>query len=269
MHTVKRNLIKKINFSILFLVFTLTGPIVQMSGNPDESLILYLSFDELRVRTVKDHSHYGNDGELVGNPILVEGKFGKALKFNGRNNWVEIPHHKSLTVDTSVTVMAWIKTSRHGGPNGASRQCIVAKGDEPQSYSLYTEKRNGTLLLSISNRQAYNSLQNIVLNRWQHVAAQVHNGVHRYWINGKVTAVFQINVSLPGEVDTASVRVGNSHDTAPPNSPDRHFLGLIDELRIWNRALSHDEIIKEMNTGNKSAQYPDEPSKTQQSSEEK
>ena len=269
---------------ILLFVFASSSVIAQVSGHSDKSLILYLSFDALDGRTVKDHSEYKNNGKLVGYPTLVEGKFGKALKFNGRNNWVEIPHHESLTVDTSVTVMAWIKTSRHGGPNGASRQCIVAKGDDPRSYSLYTEKRNGTLLLSISDRtkkrngtlllsisdrHGSNSLQNIVLNRWQHVAAQVDNGIHRYWINGKVTAVFQIDVSLPGQVDTASVRVGNSHDTAPPNSPDRHFLGLIDELRVWNRALSHDEIIKEMNTGNKSAQYPDEPSKTQQSSEEK
>ena len=241
----------------LFFVFTLVGAAAQSWSNPDESLILYLSFDELNGRTVEDHSRYGNNGKLVGYPTLVEGKFGKALKFNGRSHWIEIPHHESLTVDTSVTVMAWIKTSRHGGPNGALQQCIVAKGDDPRSYSLYTENAKGTLRLSISDRRGDNSRQNIVLNRWQHVAAQVDNGIHRYWINGKFTAAFQVDASLPGRADMASVRVGNSHDTAPPNSPDRHFLGLIDELRIWNRALSHDEIIKEMDTGNKFAQRPE------------
>jgi hypothetical protein len=246
--TQKVNLMEKINFSILVFVFTITETVAQISGNPDESLILYLSFDDLNGRTVNDHSQYGNNGELVGYPTLVDGKFGKALKFNGRSDWIEIPHDDSLTVDTSVTVMAWIKTSRHGGPSGSLRQCIVAKGNDPRSYSLYTEQEKGTLLLSISDRRGGNSHQNIVLNRWQHVAAQVDNGIHRYWINGKVTADFQVDASLPGRADTASVRVGNSHDTAPPNSPDRHFLGLIDELRIWNRPLSHDEIIKEMDT---------------------
>lgn len=110
---------KRINFSILIFVFSLIGTVVQVYSNPDESLILSLSFDELNGRTVNDHSQYENNGELVGNPTLVDGKFGKALKFNGRSDWVEIPHDDSLTVDKSVTVMAWIKTPRHGGPNGS------------------------------------------------------------------------------------------------------------------------------------------------------
>ena len=260
---------KKINFSILIFVFTLTETVAQISGNPDGSLILSLSFDELNGCTVNDHSQYGNNGELVGNPTLVEGKFGKALKFNGRSDWVEIPHDNSLTVDKNVTVMAWIKTSRHGGPNGAPSQCIVAKSNNPRSYSLYTEKVGGALHLSISDSRGSYSHRNVALNRWQHVAAQVDNGMHRYWINGKSAGVYPVDASLPGRADTASVRVGYGHDTRPPNAPDRHFLGLIDELRIWNRALSHDEIIKEMETGNKSAQYPDGPSRAQQSSKEK
>ena len=254
---------------VLIFVFTLTGTAIQAYGDPDESLILSLSFDELKGRTVSDHSKYGNNGELVGNPTLVEGKFGKALKFNGRSDWVEIPHDESLTVDKNVTVMAWIKTPRHGGPNAALWQCIVAKGNNPRSYSLYTEYRTGCLHLSISDFHGGNSRQHIALNRWQHIVAQVDNGMHRYWINGKSTAEFPIDASLPGQDDTASVRIGSSHDTKPAASPDRHFRGLIDELRIWNRALSHDEIIKEMDTGNKSAQYADEPSRPQQASEEK
>ena len=269
MHTVKRNLIKKITFPILFLVFTLTCPIVQVSGNPDESLILYLSFDELRDRTVKDHSHYGNDGALVGKPTLVEGKFGKALKFNGRSDWVEIPHDDSLTVDKNVTVMAWIKTPRHGGPNGALWQSIVAKGNSPRSYSFYTEKESGGLHLSVSNFKGSGSHRNIALNRWQHVATQVDNGIHRYWINGKLTAAYPVNASLPGKADTASVRVGNSHDVKPAASADRNFLGLIDELRIWNRALSQDEITREMQTGYKSRQNTKDTAEAQQASEKK
>ena len=260
---------KKINFLILFFVFTLTGTIVQVWCDPDESLILSLSFDEFSDRTVKDHSQYGNNGELVGNPTLVEGKFGNALKLNGRSDWVEIPHDDSLTVDKNVTVMAWIKTPRHGGPNGALWQSIVAKGNDPRSYSLYTEKRSGGIHLSIGEFCGGNSHQHIALNRWQHVVAQVDNGTHRYWINGKSTAAYRVDASLPGRTDTATVRVGNSHDEKPAVSPDRHFLGLIDELRIWNRALRHDEIIREMNTGNKAAQSTESSSGSQQTSEEK
>lgn len=254
---------KKNNAFILLFVFTLVGNAAHVWGAPDESLILSLSFDELNGRTVKDHSRYRNNGELIGNPTLVEGKFGKALKFNGRSDWVEIPHDDSLTVDKNVTVMAWIKTPRWGGPNGALWQSIVAKGNDLRSYSFYTSEQSGGVHLSIGNFQGGHSIRPIVLNRWQHVVAQVDNGIHRYWINGNPTAVYPIDASLPGQADTASVRVGNSHDTYPAAAPDRHFLGLIDELRIWNRALSHDEIVREMKTGNKPTQSTEEPSGSQ------
>ena len=254
---------KKNDVFILLLIFTLVGNAAYVWGTPDESLILSLSFDELNGRTVKDHSRYGNNGALVGNPTLVEGKFGKALKFNGRSDWVEIPHADSLTVDKNVTIMAWIKTSRQGGPNGALWQSIVAKGNDLRSYSFYTCEWSGGVHLSVGKAQGASSVRHIVLNRWQHVVAQVDNGIHRYWINGNPTAAYPVDASLPGQADTASVRVGNSHDEKPTYAPDRHFLGLIDELRIWNRALSHDEIIREMKTGNKSTESSEEPSGSQ------
>lgn len=260
---------RNISLLTLFFVCTVPGTATEVWSNPDKSLILYLSFDELSGRTVKDHSQYKNNGELVGKPTLVEGKFGKALKFNGRSDWVEIPHDDSLTVDKSVTVMAWIKTPRHGGPNGALWQSIVAKGNGPRSYSFYTEKENGGTHLSIADFKGGNSHRNIALNRWQHVTAQVDNGIHRYWINGKLTSVYIVFAALPGKADTASVRVGNSHDVKPAVAADRHFLGLIDELRIWNRALSQDEITREMQTGNKLTQNTEDASEARQSSEKK
>ena len=241
-------------FPILFFVFVLTGPFGQVWSNPDESLMLYFSFDELNDQTLKDHSQYGNDGKLVGKPTLVDGKFGKAMKFNGRTDYVEVPHDDSLTVDQDVTVMAWIKTPRHGGPHGVWLQSIVAKGNYPRSYSLYTVEGNGMLHLNVGweGNGGYSG-QHVLLNRWQHVVAQVDSGLHRYWINGKLTTVYPLDDPLPGRADTASVRVGNSHDNLPAVAPDRHFRGLIDELRIYNRALSHDEIVKKMNTGNPAA----------------
>ena len=63
--------------------------------------------------------------------------------------------------------------------------------------------------------------------------------------------------------------VGNSHDVKPAASADRNFLGLIDELRIWNRALSQDEITREMQTGYKSRQNTKDTAEAQQASEEK
>ena len=213
---------------------------------PDPSLILSFSFDKLVGDRVIDHSQHGNDGTLVGNPKLVNGKFGKALEFNGESDWVEVPHDDSLTVDENVTVMAWIHTARHGGPKGSLWQGIIAKGNNPRSYSFYTEA-NGGLHLSVSDfRGVDRSDGKVKLNEWQHVVAQVDDGIHRYWINGISAGNFPVNAQLPGRADQAPVLVGNTHDNLPARASNRQFLGSIDEVRVWNRALSEAEILKQM-----------------------
>ncbi len=64
----------------------------------------------------------------------------------------------------------------------------------------------------------------------------------QYWLNGEAVGEFSGQNPLPGAADTADVLVGKTHEG------NREFLGLIDEVRIWNRALSEDEILAEMET---------------------
>lgn len=216
----------------------------------EPSLILYFSFDELSGNQAIDHSQYQNHGVLVGTPELVEGRFGKALKFNGESDWVEVPHDDSLAVDGDFTIMAWIHTPRHHGPSGAQWQGILAKSNNPRSYSFYTQA-DGHLHLSVDTYIGSSSDEKVELNEWQYVVAQVDKGWQRFWINGKNVGNILIDTPLPGKVDTAPVRIGNTHDDLPPSAPDRHFLGVIDEVRIYNRALSETEIIERMQTGYK------------------
>ena len=207
-----------------FVVLTLLifAPSFAQALEPlDDSLILYLSFDELVGKGTIDHSKYKNHGEIFGAPELVDGKFGKALAFNGVSDWVEVPHDESLTVDKNVTVMAWIKAERYHGPSGIKYQGILAKNDFPysaRSYSLYTHLETQCLHLSVGgNGSACN--ETLKLWEWQHVVAQVDDGTHRYWINGENVGEFGGLSPPPGKVDTASVRIGRTHEG------DREFLG--------------------------------------------
>ncbi len=209
---------------------------------PEDALILYMSFDTIEGDEAIDHSKYGNNGTIVGNPEHVEGQFGKALKLNGSSDWIEIPHHETLTVDEAVTVMAWINPERISGPNNAQWQGILAKSNGPRSYSFYTETGKGCLHFSV-NGGGSSCDGKVVENQWQHVAAQVSDGFHRYWIDGKNVGEYGGKANPPGAADTMNVFIGKTHEGA------REFMGLIDEVRIWSRALTEDEISEQMEKG--------------------
>jgi hypothetical protein len=176
----------------------------------------------------------------------VIGYDGNALEFDGVDDFVQIPHHESLTVDYEVTVMAWINTPRHEGPPGQGYQGIVAKGNSPRSYSFYTQSA-GTLHFSTTSGGAHvgsSSSTQVPLNEWAHVAAVFVDGGHIYYINGEEAGTGGGGATLPGTADTATVVIGRTQEGAT-----RSFLGLIDDVRIYNRALTRDEI-KQIMQGN-------------------
>ena len=230
---------KTVFFPLMIAAFVV--PVVHAADPSDDSLILYFSFDELDGNTVIDHSQHGNNGTIAGAPELVAGKFGNALKLNGQSDWVEVPHADILTVDESVTVMAWINAERHQGPNNERWQGIVAKSNNPRSYSFYTEFPSECLHLSVGGGSVCD--KKVALNEWVHVVAQVDRGsTHKYWVNGEAAGEFDGKNNPPGKADTADLLVGKTHES------NREFLGLIDEVRIWNRALSEEEVLSEMET---------------------
>ena len=228
-------------FLSILTIIMIAAPFAHAADPSDESLILFFSFDELDGDTVPDISQYGNNGTIAGTPELAAGKFGNALKLNGETDWVEVPHADILTVDTNVTVMAWINAERHMGPNNQRWQGILSKGNSPRSYSFYTESPSECLHLSAAGSGSVCEAK-IPLNEWTHVVAQVEDGVHRYWVNGDHAGEFADKNALPGAADTSSVFVGKTPES------NREFLGLIDEVRIWNRALSMEEVRVEMET---------------------
>lgn len=230
---------------ILLTLLTCVASFAHAANEPEESLILYMSFDTINGKSTIDHSQYENHGEMKGDPKHVAGKFGKALKFNGVSEFVEIPHHESLTVDQDVTVMAWIHTARHTGPDEARWQGIMAKSNNPRSYSLWTDNDNKCLHFSVGPPQGGGSVcqGEVKLNEWQHVVAQVDGVTHRYWLNGEKAGEFGDKKPPPGKADTQNVRIGRTHEG------QREFLGMMDEVRVWNRALSEEEVIEQMGKG--------------------
>jgi Leucine-rich repeat (LRR) protein len=218
-----------------------TGP--SSAPQSDPNLAGWWRLDEGAGTTAFDSSNYRNNGTLMNGPVWVTGRFGKAVQFDGANDYVQVPHHASLCVSSEVTVMAWINTRRWETP-GQTWQGILAKGSGPRSYSFYTMVSGASGVLHFSTSSAVpntvfgsTSTTTVPLNQWVHVCAMVKSGRHRYYINGMDAGTGGNGVVLPGTADTQPVRIGITGEGFT-----RSFQGLIDEVRIYNRALSAQEV---------------------------
>jgi hypothetical protein len=220
-------------------------------SSSEAELIGWWRFDEGTGNIANDMSAYGNNGTLQNNPQWVNGQLAMALQFDGVDDFVDVPHAAILTVNSEVTVMAWIHTSRHGGPGVEGWQGILAKGNSPRSYSFYTESGGG-LHFSTAGTGSTSSTQ-VPLNEWVHVCAMVSAGQHIYYINGQPGGTGGSGIVLPGAADTANVTIGRTQEGAT-----RSFLGMIDDVRIFNHALTQTEVQDAMvGAGLPEARNPD------------
>jgi hypothetical protein len=208
----------------------------------DPDLVGWWRFDEGSGTIATDFSGKGNDGTLMGDSHYLAGKIGMAMEFDGVDDFVDVPHDESLMVGSEVTVMAWIHTSRHGGPGTEGWQGIIAKGNSVRSYSFYTESGGG-LHFSTTSAGAYVgtvSSAQVALNEWVHVCGMVIGGEHQYYINGEDAGRSGSGIVL-GEEDTANVVIGRTQEGA-----NRSFLGMIDDPRIYMRGLTQEEVQNAM-----------------------
>jgi hypothetical protein len=241
--------------SILLICFVLVLSLAtSVTEGADPTLVGWWKFDEDTGVIANDMSTYGNNGTLQGDPQWVIGHLVGALRFDGVGDYVEVPHASILTVDNEVTVMAWINAQRHNSAGG-DWQAILAKSNNPRSYSFYTYT-SGTLHFSTTSGGAYvgsTSSGQVPLNAWVHVCAMVSGGQHVYYINGQPAGTFQSGINLPGTADTATVRIGTTHE-----NNNNNFLGMIDDARIYNRALTQAEVREAMLGGDvREARRPD------------
>ena len=215
-----------------------------IAGAQDPNLLGWWKLDESSGTIAHDSSGNLNDGVFVSVPQWASGYAGGAAWFDGVDDFIEVPHSESLLPGEEVTVMAWINTPRHTGAGGSAWQALITKGNAPRVYSLYTTPATtgggGVLHFSIGPEGTFvgtNSVGRVPLNEWVHVCAMVINGGHLYYINGERSDPADGGgtgtVIHPG--NTATVRIGN----APENNS---FMGKMDDVRVYNGALSQEQI---------------------------
>ena len=226
---------KALAMSMMMVFVTFAWGISCYAAN---ELVLYLSFDEGAGSIAQDSSQFGNDCILKGNPQWIDGQFGKALEFDGAT-WGEVPDSDSLDLTDAMTIEAWVKL--YGGGEGT--QNAVEKGSAwiEGEYNLAALYSNGTILQMRDLPEECNddnigsSIQD---QQWHFLAGTWDGGTIRLYIDGN-----------PGsEMSCAGALLTNDEPMfiGARAGTERFLVGALDEVKIYNYALSEAELARDM-----------------------
>jgi hypothetical protein len=225
-----RKLIRLVSF---VLVLSLTG--TTATADLTEGLVGWWTFDEGSGNIAADSSGNGNDGTLNG-PVewTTEGKVGGALKFTGPYNYVQIQDSPSLDMTNEITIAAWINPSWTGN----NRILQKSSGGGDNQYRLLKEWGDNMVfhLPGLSpDRLEFVGLP--PLGEWTHLAATYDGSSMKVYYDGVVAG----EMDASGQLGTSdgTLTIGTKHETAPAGD---EFNGMLDDVRIYNRALSVSEI---------------------------
>jgi len=198
----------------------------------------YWKFDEGSGTVAADSSAYGNDGTLGGNPKWVTGQFGGALEFNGSGDYVEIPDSPSLSLTDEITVAAWT----YMNANASGEMAIVSKGGWAANDLPYelTETAGDVIFWQFYNDAGRDtcSPDSPSVAEWHHIAATYDGQIFKCYIDGELAEEWAYAGKMPQ--NTASVTIGRR------SRGGTFYNGMLDEVVIYNQALSEDDIPKIM-----------------------
>ena len=219
--------------AICFSVLAAAAP--AWGAPPAPGIVAAYSFDEGLGSTAVDASGNGHPGAIVGAAWTTGGRYGGALSFDGTDDYVGLGSLGTF-YQGGFTLQAWVQKA-----TGKSDVAVVGTwaGSGPMLWVDHLASRYH-LTLNGGLSSYLDSGQNPVLGIWQHVAATYDGSTARYYIDGVQVASRAVG-SGAGASDVW--RIG-----AYGSSPGGFFDGLIDDVRIYDRALSAAEVQSDMNT---------------------
>ena len=224
-------------FGLLMVGTTTTTP--SLSSDLDYGLVAYYSFDKCDAR---DDSGNGSEGILHGNPSCWCGIDNNGLLLDGKNDYVEFTGVVNRCFTTSdFTVSFYFKAER----KSIFRQSLLSKRSNCESeyvFDIQLDQQSGKIQTEVLQEEgvSYGDISPDFKNAgWYHYAL-VREGRHAHtYIDG---------ILVQSGTRCSGVDISNDAPLNFSNSPcigaggTRRFQGILDELRIFDRSLSHEEI---------------------------
>lgn len=224
-------------FSVLILcLFLITS--MSLANPATDGLVGYWSFDEGAGEVVADVTGNGHDGEFAGKPKWVDGVFNSALEFDGVDDHVVVSDDNALDLTDEITMMAWFS------PNEAltSRRLMVKNDSIFIIFDFGNSKDSIDFLVKPDNKFAESTTTDWEIGKWYHFAGTFDGKTLRVYVDGKLEGEGANNIPItPSDLD---LWIGGDDFGRPTD----HFPGKIDEVRIYDKVLSEEDIQKVMDT---------------------
>jgi len=201
---------------------------------------------DFRDGTGRDQRGNGLDGALLGNTAVVAGSpnyDGKALRFNGVDTRVRIPHktHDALDFNAtdSFTIEAIFRTTSHGSGGATGSGPLVAKDVGASTPSYWLRVQDGRLRFFVDDgatNASVLSAETVNDGEWRHVAATFDRAVNeiRLYVNHALVGT-QVGIPSGSLANNNDLMIGAFNASSPG---DRRFVGDIDLVRISMGALA-------------------------------
>lgn len=180
------------------------------------------------------NSYGSSHGTIDGAQEYAEGKIGEAVNLNGTDSYVKLPSAHAMAGYDEITLSTWVYWR-----GGNQWQRIFDFGNNTNQYLFLTPRSgNNTLRFAIKNGGGEQTVQTsqLAANKWVHVAVTLGGGSAKLYVDGELKAT-NSNVTLkPSDFAPSVNYIGKSQ------WPDPLYNGMIDEFRIYNYALSADEV---------------------------
>jgi len=238
-------LYRNISFSTLLATLLLVTLASTAAAQPTANLVGYWPLDDEGTGQAMDHSGNGYHGTLQSDAVFVpDGIVGGAVYFDAGNDRIEIGGWDGILGGQARTMSAWVKTTSFRG-----NMSIISWGpdNDDRAQRIDFSLDDGRLRWDHDNGniQADTDVRD---GKWHHVAVVIQENASASYgqVLLYVDGVDDTQNTTEGDGDTMNTEVG----TAPPmigirsHNNGRDFAGLIDELRVYDRALTEEEIIE-------------------------
>lgn len=231
------------------------GPGSWFNGRIDQLKIFdkVIQIEQTKKSRIIDSSPFNHSGTIHGDPQLVNGRFGKAMQFDGRVDYVTVESQKIDQAKKNIGISYWY----HQNSPPTSTQTPIGKGSRGGIWS-GSVLTNSSAKFHFGTEGSTDSDASVSTsypspNAWHHVVGVYnYNSSGRLYIDG---ALVDKDTAVAGILDW---QAGTLNIGRHPYGDKYYFKGKIDEIRVYNKALSKTEISI-LSSGKTSTPYPSSP----------